>query len=142
MTPIERWSRVAPGVCGALAVVATATTVAPWGRSGRRVRTSYGLVDIVERAGVLSPRAADLSVLWYFVPALCGLVLVAFAIHRDAVAFVATATLGALVAAAGVLVARSPLVLQFGAASGIGAGCCAMLAGTAALVTITMRRTR
>ncbi len=142
MSTTARWHHVAPGVCGTLAVVTTATTFGPWGRSGRRVRTSYGLVDVAERAGVLAPRMADLSVVWLFAPALCGVVLVAFALRHNAMGYVATVTLGALVATGGVLVARSPLVLQSGAAFGIATGCCAMLVGTAALVTITMRRTR
>ena len=142
MTPIARWLRIAPPLCGALALAATATTFAPWGRSGRRVRNSYRLVDVVERAGVLPHDVAGWSVVWFFVPALCGVALVAFALHRDAVAYAATASLGALVAVGGALVARSPLVLESGAALGTLTGICAMLAGTAALVTTISRRTR
>ena len=142
MTSSERWHRVAPVACSVLAVVATATTFASWGRSGRRVRTSYGLVGIVERAGVLAPGVSRLSVVWFFVPALCGAVLITFALRRDVATYATTAALGAIVAVGGVLVARSPLVLQPGAAFGIGTGVSAMLAGTAALVTTITRRTR
>ncbi|HSP04392.1 MAG TPA: hypothetical protein VLR27_12860, partial [Acidimicrobiales bacterium] len=45
-------------VAGLLALVTTAATFLDWGRSGQRVRTSYELVDVADRAGVLADDAA------------------------------------------------------------------------------------
>ena len=129
-------------VCAALAVVTTATTFAPWASSGDRVRTSYAVVDVVERAGVLTSSSATVSVVWYFVPALCGVVLVCASLGRVVIAGGSAVTLGALVAAGGVLVARSPLGTEPGATVGVLTGVCTALAGVAALVTITERRER
>ena len=123
-----------------MAAVTTATTFAPWGRSGTRTRSSYAIIDIVERAGVLSPAAARLSAAWFFVPALCGVVLVAGATRRVRLEASAAASLGLLVAVGAVLVARSPLVTEPGAILGALTGACTTVAGVIALVVTIKRR--
>lgn len=135
-----RWRRAAPVVVCALAVATTLSTFGSWGASGDRTRNSYAIVDVVERAGVLSASSADLSGLWYFVPALCGLVLLCSALGRVAIAGALATTLGALVAAGGALVARSPLMVQPAATFGTLVGLCTILAGALALLTTTTRR--
>lgn len=116
-------------------LIATTSTFGPWGASGARVRTSYEVVQIAEQAGVLAPRLAPLTVVWFLVPMLCGLLLVAVASRRRRWSGLAAITLGALVTAGGVLVARSPLVTEPGAIIGALAGGCTMLAGVVVLVT-------
>ena len=44
-----------------LASITTLSTFGPWGTSGTKTRSSYALVEVVERAGVLSPSLARLS---------------------------------------------------------------------------------
>ncbi|MGK2930052.1 MAG: hypothetical protein ACSLFO_10800 [Acidimicrobiales bacterium] len=127
-------------LCVGLAVVTTATTFVPWGASGDKVRSSYAIVDIAERGGVLSAAASSLSVLWYFVPVLCGVVLISAAVRTVVITGVAATTLGALVAIGGMLVVRSPLVTEPGAVIGASAGVCTVLAGVATLTTNSMRR--
>lgn len=124
----------------ALAVTTTVATFAPWASSGSKVRNSYAIVGIVDRAGVLSSSAAGLSGLWYFVPALCGVVLIAMAAGRVAIGAGAATTLGGIVAVGGLLVARSPLVLEPGATIAALAGVFTMVAGAVSLGIQTRRR--
>lgn len=127
------WVRVA-----VVATVATAsTTMAPWARSGNRVRTSYDLVEVVGRAGVVPDRYDWFASAWLAVPALCGLVLVMAALGRRHAAAVLATTLGALVGIGGVLVLRSPLVAEFGARGGTVLGAVTVLAGVLATMTTT-----
>jgi hypothetical protein len=120
---------------GVLAVATTATTFLAWGRSGTRRRSSYGLVDIADRAGVLPDSWGWAASLLCLVPAACGVVLVALAAARASIAGPAATTLGALVGTAAVLVIRSPLVAEpaVWAAAVLGAG--TTLSGVAVLVT-------
>ena len=59
-----------PFVLAALAAFATATTFAPWAASGERSRSSHQLVDVAERAGILTDSAAPMAVVWYLGPLL------------------------------------------------------------------------
>lgn len=118
----------------------TATTFVPWGASGTKVRNSYAIVDIAERGGVLSSSVASLSVLWYFVPVLCGVALLSAASRSVTITCGVATTLGALVAIGGMLVVRSPLVTEPGAVIGASAGVCTVLAGVATFATNSMRR--
>lgn len=136
----DRWRATAPALCAGLAMITTSATFAPWGSSGSRARSSYAIVDIAERSGVLSPSVASLSVVWYFVPVLCGLVLLATATRSVTLAGGAATTLGALVAIGGMLVVRSPLVTEPGAVIGASVGVCTVLAGATTLGTKSMRR--
>lgn len=120
---------------GVLAVATTATTFLGWGRSGERSRSSYALVDVAERAGVLPDRWAWSAVLLYLAPAVCGVVLVALAGARASIAGVAATTLGALVGTAAFLVIRSPLVAEPGAWAAVVLGAGTTLGGVAVLVT-------
>lgn len=122
-------------VAGALALATTVTTFLDWGRSGRRSRSSYELVDVADRAGVLPERWAAAAGVLYLAPAACGLVLVAAAARRHTLAGVATATLGALVGTAAILVARSPLVAEPAARAAALLGAGTALSGFAVLVT-------
>ena len=120
---------------GALALLTTASTFAPWGTSGTRSRNSYAIVDIADRAGVVPSSMAAIAVAWFLIPALCGLVLVTIASRRVRLGAFCTSTLGALVAVGGVLVARSPLAVEPGATLGTAAGACTVLASVAVWVT-------
>lgn len=120
----------------ALLTLATgAATFAPWGASGERARSSYEIVDIADRAGVLPEDLAGPARLWFLVPVLCGSVLLAIGARWVRLAGAGAATLGALVGVASVLVARSPLVVEPGAVIGAVAGGCTVIAGGAVLVT-------
>jgi len=116
------------GVVAACGLLAAGTTALDWGRSGQRWRSSFELVDVAGRAGVLPDRAAGAAQLWYLVPALAGALLVAAGLRRPALTGGAATTLGALVGTGSFLVERSPLVpgpavtvaLVLGAATAIG----------------------
>lgn len=120
---------------GVLAVATTVTTFLGWGRSGTRRRSSYDLVDVAERAGVLPETWAWSAPLLYLAPAACGLVLVALAVGRATIAAVAATTLGALVGTAALLVVRSPLVAEPAAWAAVVLGAGTTLSGVAVLVT-------
>jgi len=119
----------------ALSLATTLTTVIPWGSSGHRARSSYALVDVAGRAGVLPDDLATAAKAWYLIPVLCGVVLLTAALRSTRPAGVAAATLGTLVAVGGVLVVRSPLVTEPGAAVGIVVGLLTASCGTVAAVT-------
>ena len=120
---------------GVLAVATTITTFLGWGRSGARSRSSYELVDVAERAGVLAGTWAWSAALLYLAPALCGLVLVGLAGGRTSIAAVVATTLGALVGTAALLVVRSPLAAEPAAWAAVVLGAGTTLSGGAVLVT-------
>lgn len=134
MTAVRRRERVRLAA-GALAVITALTTIPGWASSGQRTRTSYELVDAVERAGVLDGAAARAAPLWFLVPALCGIALVALAARRHTVGGLATTTLGALVGTGAILVGRSPLVAGSAVAVAAVTGAATVLCGVAVLVT-------
>jgi hypothetical protein len=118
-----------------LGLAATATTFLDWGRSGRRWRTSYELVDVADRAGVLPSDLAGVASLWYLVPALAGALLLAAALRRPLVAGILATTLGALVGTGSVLVVRSPLVTAHAVTAAVVLGAGTALMGAVVLVT-------
>lgn len=120
---------------GTLAVITTATTFLGWGRSGERTRTSYELVEVAGRAGVVDPDLAWLAPLWFGVPAACGVVVLALAMRRRVIAGGLTTTLGALVGMGAILVDRSPLVAAPAARVAVALGGATVLGGAAVLVT-------
>ena len=128
---------MATGAMVVLALAATATTFAPWGSSGSRTRSSYDIVDVADRAGVLPETVGTLAVVWFFIPVLCGSVLLAVAWRRVRLAACGAATLGGLVTAGGVLVARSPLVSEPGVFVGVVVGGFTVLAGAVVLRTVS-----
>ncbi len=118
-----------------LALATTAATVPGWASSGERTRTSYELVEVADRAGVLDDGAAWAAPLWFLVPAACGLALLALALRRHVVAGVVTATLGGLVGTGAILVDRSPLVAEPTVGVAVVLGASTALSGVAVLVT-------
>lgn len=124
----------------ALGLLAAASTFAPWGRSGERWRTSYEIVDVAERAGVIPAGAASLAPLWYLVPALAGALLVAAALGRPHLVTALAGTLGALVGTGSVLVARSPLGTAATVPVAAVLGVATALCGAAVLVTARKER--
>lgn len=82
----------------------------PWGASGRRSRTSYELVAVLDRLEVLDGAGAAAAKAWYLAPLLAGATLLAAAARRPALA----RSLAGVVAAGGatlaVLTRRSPLL--------------------------------
>lgn len=120
---------------GLLATATTAITFFDWGRSGQRTRTSYELIDVVDRAGVLEGAAARVAPLWFLAPAVCGLALVALATRRHLIAGLAATTLGALVGTGAILVDRSPLVAEPAVGVAVVVGGATVLSGVAVLVT-------
>lgn len=122
-------------VAAALAVATTASTFLQWARSGQRSRTSYEIVDVADRAGVLPPDAADVADLWFLVPAVSGAIVLALAARRPALAGAMTTTLGALVGTGAILVARSPLIAGPAVTVAAVLGACTALSGLAVLGT-------
>lgn len=116
------------------AAVATASTFAPWGRSGEASRSSYQIVDIADRAGVVPDSAANFTWVWYLVPILCGAAFVAAALGRPRSVGAVCTILGALVVAGAVLVSSSPLVTEPGAVAGGLAGVTTIVIGAATVV--------
>ena len=105
--PLPRWW--APWALPAACLLTAASTFGPWARSGARVRTSYELLDVADRAGVLPSSIAGAAAVWLLVPALAGGVVLAAALARARVVAALAVTLGALVGTGAVLVVRSPL---------------------------------
>ncbi len=99
------------------------------------MRSSYELVDVAERAGVLPGDLGVLAPAWFLVPALCGLVLVALALDRRMTLGVGSTTLGVLVGTGAVLVMRSPLATAPAAIGGLLLGCCTAVGGLAVLAS-------
>lgn len=130
-TPTGPPTHVVP-VCVVAASVATITTILPWGGSGERRRSSYEIVDIAARAGVVPDAFDDLTWIWHLAPALCGVVLIAASLHRPRAVGVASTTLGGLIVAGAVLVSTSPLAAEPGALAGGLAGVVTMMSGAAA----------
>lgn len=130
-----RQRELAALTAGLLAVATTVATFLGWGRSGQRSRSSYELVDIADRAGVLPDAWAWAAPLLYLAPAVCGVVLVALAFRRAALAGAAATTLGALVGTASLLVIRSPLVAEPAAWAALVLGAGTTLGGVAVLGT-------
>lgn len=123
------------GVVAACGLLAAGTTALDWARSGQRWRSSFELVDVAERAGVLPDRAAGLAPLWYLVPALAGALLVAAGLRRHALAGGAATTLGALVGTGSFLVERSPLVPGPAVTTALVLGTVTAIGGLAVLAT-------
>ena len=122
-------------LAAALALATTASTFLHWGRSGERSRTSYELVDVADRAGVLPEDLAAVAPLWFLVPAACGVAILAIAARRRALAGVVTTTLGALVGTGAILVNRSPLVTAPAVLAAAILGGCTVLSGFVVLGT-------
>lgn len=122
-------------LAAALVLATTATTFLDWGRSGERSRTSYELVDVADRAGVLPDDVAGVAALWFLLPAACGLAILAVASRRHALAGVVTTTLGALVGTGAILVDRSPLIAAPAVAVAAVLGACTVLSGFVVLGT-------
>lgn len=118
---------------------ATAATFLPWATSGTRTRSSYELVDVAGRAGVLSESTEVLANLWFLVPLACGLAVVGVAV-RSVLLITATAgTIGVTVVAGGLLVARSPLGAEPGLFIAVGLG---VVAAATGIGTLIMRKRR
>lgn len=129
----RRAGPIAGTVPVALVLATTATTFLQWARSGERSRSSYELVDVADRAGVLPDRVAGVAPLWFLVPAAGGLVILAVAARRHAMAGALMTTLGALVGTGAILVARSPLVAGPAVVVAGMLGACTVLSGVAVL---------
>ncbi len=128
----------------ASAVGAVATTVAtffPWASSGARTRSSYAVIDVAGRAGVLSDSTEGLSGLWYVIPLLCGMVLVGVALRSVFLVSLTAGTIGALVVVGGLLVARSPLGAEPGLYLAVGFGTITAGSGIGTLIMDKRRST-
>lgn len=128
-----------------LAAAATAaTTVAtflPWASSGARTRTSYEIIDVAERAGVLSDSTEALAGLWYLVPVVCGLALLGVAVRSVRLVTLTAGTIGLTVVAGGMLVARSPLGAEPGLFLATGLGVVAIASGIGTQIISKRRST-
>ena len=135
-----RHARFGPFAAAFGAVVTLGATFLPWASSGARSRSSYAIIDVVERAGVLSPTWSGLSRLWYLLPVLVGAALLAVAIGSVRLVALTTGTIGVLVITGGLLVARSPLVVEPGLLLAVGAGACTGCTGIGTMIS-TRRKT-
>lgn len=127
-----RWTLTVSSISSAI------IAFAPFARSGDRTRTSFELVDVAGRAGVLPSPYDRLAPVWYSVPAICGVVLLAVSLRRHRLAGASATTLGLLVSGAGVLVQRSVLASTPATVLAIPLG--ALTAGCGIAVLITARR--
>lgn len=132
--------RVARNAAAASAVATLATTFLPWASSGSRARSSYAIIDIVERAGVLSSTLASLSGFWFLLPVLVGATLLAVSVGSARLVALTTGTIAVLVITGALLVARSPLVVEPGLVLAVGAGACTGCTGIGTLI-LTRRQT-
>lgn len=126
------------------AAATAATTVAtflPWASSGARTRTSYEIVDVAERAGVLSDSTEAVAGLWYLVPVVCGLALVGVAARSVRLVTLTAGTIGLTVVAGGMLVARSPLGAEPGLFLATGLGVVAIASGIGTQIISKRRST-
>lgn len=108
----------------------------PWGASGRAERSSYALVGIADRLGVLDGAVAGLARAWYLAPVVAAGVWTAAASGRHVLA----RSLAGMLAAGGVVLAvavrRSPLLSRPGpcvtiaAAAVVGVGLLLALGGS------------
>jgi len=114
----RRWSTLLV-VTGSLFVAGAGFL--PWGASGRAERTSYALVGVFDRLGVLEGTAADLARAWYLAPVAAAGVWTAAAAGRLALARVVAAVLACGGVALAVTVLRSPLLSRPGPYVTIGA---------------------
>lgn len=95
-------------VVGSLLVAAAGFL--PWGASGRRDRSSYALVGVADRLGVLDGAAATAARAWYLAPAVAAAVWLAAALGRPAIARLLAAGLAAGGVALAIAVRRSPVL--------------------------------
>jgi len=86
----------------------------PWGASGRRERTSFELIAVLDRLEVLDGAGAAAAKAWYLAPFLAGATLVAAALGRRALAHVLAAVVAGGGATLAVLTRRSALLDRFG----------------------------
>ncbi len=94
-----------------------------WGRSGETMRSSFELVGLAQRLGVLSSGPARLAVIWFALPALVGVVWVVAPRRGRVLLAVSGAAVAVLAGASAALVLVSPL--------GAGVGLWLSLAGSA-----------
>lgn len=123
-------------IATALGLAAAGLTFLPWARSGQRWRSSYEVVDVAARAGVLPDGLAGAAPVWYLVPALTGALLLAAALRRPLAAGALATTLGALVGTGSVLVHRSPLDAAAVVTAALALGAGTALCGAAVLGTV------
>lgn len=119
----------------------TAATFLPWATSGERTRSSYEVIEVAGRAGVLSDSTELLAGLWYLVPIACGVALVGAAIRSVLLVTLTAGTIGLTVVAGGMLVARSPLGAEPGLYLASGLGVVAAATGISTLIMTKRRST-
>jgi hypothetical protein len=94
----------------------------PWGRSGSAHRSSYQLVAVAGRLGVLSDRVDALALFWFALPMLVVGAWIALAAGLRTLSATLCVVVGALCVLAAVATYRSPLVAEAGAALAAGCG--------------------
>jgi hypothetical protein len=97
-------------------VLIAATAFLPWGRSGQALRNSFELVAVAGRLELLDGAAAGGARVWFLVPVLAGLVWLAAAVGRPLLTAALSATAGSMCLAGVLLLERSPLGREPGAA--------------------------
>lgn len=133
--PRGRWriSGLSDGLVVAATIGLLVGSLLPWVRSGRTWRSSYELVRTADRLGLTDGRAQRQLVLaWFFVPLLCGVVLVLLALNRRTAARLVLALvlamsvpLIAIVSASSLHIGPGPVV----AVAAFAAGAMALISG-------------
>jgi hypothetical protein len=142
------WAANAPHAAAVLVVGGVTLVVAgslmPWVRTGARRRSSYQLVAIADRLGVL-PSGLDTVVArgWVFIPLLAAVSVAAVVLGRLFVAGITAIVTGLYTVVMAWTVASSPLWAQRGVSVTVVGGIIAVLGGGAlALTARTARRSK
>jgi hypothetical protein len=126
---------LAAGVAVLGVVLVVVGSLLPWVRTGRRRRSSYDLIGLADRLGVLPAGAAGvLARAWVLAPLLAGATVAAVALHRRTVAGVLAVVTGLYAVVLGALVWTSPLATEAGVAVSVSGGIVAGLGGGALIV--------
>lgn len=125
-----------------VAVAGLATVVlasfAPWLRSGERTRSSYDLVQVVDRIDVLDGGSLRwLPTAWVCVPLLAAIAIACFVGGAPRWAAGLSAVVGGFALVVGWAVLEAPFCPEWGSRAAVGGGALVVISGAAVIATAT-----